>query len=431
MNSVINRLSVFSYRNLPLIVFVILTLGGCIFIVFAKFTGMNLVVATAVPVALVFAYLALAWMFSAIRLHDEQTGDNLYYMGFLFTLASLGASLFLYTRESSIDDVVRNFGIAISSTITGIALRIFYNQTRRDVIEIERATRHDLAAVARRVRTELESSTREFASLRRANNQLINEGFEGVVKQVNKTGERISSTVTKLAESSLKPIEQVSEKFTGIVDTSLKSITSKLGDVGTKLDEVGSKIDESGNALSKTNQSMVTAAEALTRQFETIVKKLEAVSIPDGVLKDEMAPIIKDLRQTMEEQAAQNEAFAKEQSARIEALLGSINTISEAVTKNVQNSDRLIQSNETLSQQVKEQHSQIDKLIKEQSTQIDKLIREQAEARLKTETIVVPQPELTAEPRIVEANGSQPDAPQSEGESATEVKERKSWWNLR
>lgn len=413
MNSFIYRLSAFSYRNLPLIVFVILTFGGCAFIAFSKVSGMNPIASMFVPIALMFGYLALAWSFSAIRLHDEQTGDNLYYMGFLFTLASLGASLYLFTGESSTDEVVRNFGIAISSTITGIALRIFYNQSRRDVLDIERATRHDLATVARRVRSELEASTREFASLRRANNQLINEGFEGVVKQVHKTGEKLASALSNLTDVTLKPLEEVSSKFNSAIEDSLKGVSTKLSDVT-------SKIDESANVVTKTNQSMLSAAEGLTKQVDVIAKKLEAVAIPDGVLKNEMEPILKDFGKLLKDQAAHNDTVAKEQANRIDKLLSSVTAISEAVAKNLQQSERLIQANEALSEQVKSQHSQIDRLI-----------REQSEAKAPVDPIVVPQSEPVVETGPADPIFAADGASDAASPDMATANEGKSWWPFR
>lgn len=413
MTGIISRLSAFSYRNLPLLVFVILTFGGCAFIAFSKVSGMNPITSMLVPIALMFAYLALAWMFSAIRLHDEQIGDNLYYMGFLFTLASLGASLYLFTGESSTDEVVRNFGIAISSTITGIALRIFYNQSRRDVLDIERATRHDLAAVARRVRAELESSTREFASLRRANNQLINEGFESVVKQVNKTGEKLAGALSNLTDVTLKPLEEVSSKFNSAIEDSLKGVSTKLSDVT-------SKIDESASVVMKTNQSMLSAAEGLTRQVDNIAKKLEAVAIPDGVLKNEMEPILKDFGKLLKDQVAHNDTVAKEQANRIDKLLSSVTAISEAVAKNLQQSERLIQTNEGLSEQVKAQQAQVELLI-----------REQANAKAPVDAIVVhqsePAPGAQADPVPVDPVMTTDETTPPEANST----DGKSWWPFR
>src|SRR5258708_10818374 len=108
------------------------------------------------------AYALLITLARSIRLRDDQSGDNLYYMGFLFTLTSLGVSLYQFSATRAAEEIVQNFGIAIGSTIAGIGLRVIFNQMRRDPIEVERTMRLELAAAARPVRREIDSSVIEF-----------------------------------------------------------------------------------------------------------------------------------------------------------------------------------------------------------------------------------------------------------------------------
>ena len=86
-------------------------------------------------------YAAALLLARSLRLRDDQSGDNLYYMGFLFTLTSLGAALMHFSAARAAEEIVRNFGIAITSTIVGIALRVLFNQMRRDPLEVERIAR--------------------------------------------------------------------------------------------------------------------------------------------------------------------------------------------------------------------------------------------------------------------------------------------------
>ena len=404
------KLNAFSYRNLPLIVFVIFTFGGCSFIAVSKVLGMNPIFSMFVPILLMFGYLVLAWSFSAIRLHDEQTGDNLYYMGFLFTLASLGASLYLFTGDSSTDDVVRNFGIAISSTITGIALRIFYNQTRRDVLDIERATRHDLAAAARRVRTELETSTRDFASLRRANNQLINEGFEGVVDQVEQTGKKLEQALTNLTEVTIKPLEKVAEKYNRMMEENLSDVSGKLGNI-TKT------IEDSISGVSKANQTVTSSANELSQRVTEVSKKLQSVAVPKGVLKNEMGPLLQEIGQLIKDQTERQDALAKEQSDRIEKLLGAVATISDVVKKNVEHSERLIKANENLTEQVKNERA---------NTTLDRMVGELTDPKSPSAPIFVEDIAQVSDPSpstIIPSVASDID-----GAESADQKDVKGWW---
>ena len=93
---------------------------------------------------------------------------------------------------------MQNFGVAVVTTIFGIGLRIFYNQVRRDPIEIERVARHELADMTRRVRLELEMTAREFASFRRVCNQMLEEGFQEIGEQAEKSGAHILEVMDSL-----------------------------------------------------------------------------------------------------------------------------------------------------------------------------------------------------------------------------------------
>ena len=80
-------------------VFVVIVVVGSIFIVAAKFAGIAQSLITLVPVAIIVSYALLLGGVRALRLRDDQSGDNIYYMGFLFTLVSLGASLYQFTAS--------------------------------------------------------------------------------------------------------------------------------------------------------------------------------------------------------------------------------------------------------------------------------------------------------------------------------------------
>ncbi len=175
-----------------------------------------------------FAYFLTSTFLSGLRLHDEQAGDNLYYMGFLFTLTSLGEALYRFSVADSIDAIVRNLGVAIVTTIFGIGLRIFYNQIRRDPIEIERVARHELAEMTRRVRSEFEMTAREFANFRRVSNQMLQEGFEEIGEQAERSGAQILKVMESLTQEAVKPIRDASDQIKSVLDDVSVKTESRL-----------------------------------------------------------------------------------------------------------------------------------------------------------------------------------------------------------
>jgi hypothetical protein len=99
-------------------------------------------------------------------------------MGFLFTLTSLAVSLYQFSAEGSAEQIVKNFGIAIASTIAGITLRILFNQMRRDPVEVEATARLELAEASRRVKRELDSTVLEFSYFRRMTQQSMSDALD-------------------------------------------------------------------------------------------------------------------------------------------------------------------------------------------------------------------------------------------------------------
>jgi hypothetical protein len=109
------------------------------------------------PVLVLIAYVAACLALRNIGTEPETIGDNSYYLGFLFTLASLAVTLYRIKDISAQDAdlipvVISGFGVALSSTIAGVFLRLFLLQLRPDIVARDRAARRDLATGARDLR---------------------------------------------------------------------------------------------------------------------------------------------------------------------------------------------------------------------------------------------------------------------------------------
>jgi hypothetical protein len=276
-----------------MVLFALVTIGGMIFIWSAKLSGWSTGVVTAVPLVLMAIYFLASLMFSGFRLQNEQAGDNLYYMGFLFTLSSLGVSLYLFVGETSIETIVQNFGIAVTSTIAGVTLRILFNQMRRDPMDIERSVRHELAEMTRRVRTELDNSSREFSNFRRVSNQMLAEGFEEIARQAEKNGEEIRKAMEAISRDAIAPMQEAAGRLTAIIEDHNRSVTDQAAEATRKLtettDRLSAIIDRFGGTVEAVGQriedikppedagraELARAVEAIRQMTETHVKRLD------------------------------------------------------------------------------------------------------------------------------------------------------------
>ncbi len=179
-------------------------LVGMLFIVTAKLAMLPAWAVTLVPILVMCGYAAMTMM-PRLRLRDDQTGDNLYYMGFLFTLASLGVSLYnspLTARPSRSS----SRSASPSARRSRACIAVFFSQMRRDPVEIEREARIELAEAARRVRNELDATVMEMSNFQRATLQVINDGFVAVQANVDRISEELASAMRKTVEATRAPL---------------------------------------------------------------------------------------------------------------------------------------------------------------------------------------------------------------------------------
>ena len=263
------------------VLFFAVVLSGCAYIVFSKLHGFAAVYVTLIPVAIMIAYALLLGFARLFRLRDDQSGDNLYYMGFLFTLTSLGVSLYQYSSLGSAEQIVQNFGIAIASTIAGIALRIFFNQMRRDPVEVEHFARLELAEASRKVKRELESTVLEFSYFRRSTQQSITDALEEVKSILGEAKTSFTGQLSDFAENSSKPLEKASKKSGETID----NVSTRIA---TALDGISERLAEQSRLIADSSKATVEALDA-------VVAKLKSMQTPEQIIEIKLNPVIQGL----------------------------------------------------------------------------------------------------------------------------------------
>jgi methyl-accepting chemotaxis protein len=259
-------------------IFFVTVIVGCAFIVLSKTRDLSPVVVTSVPVLIMIGYAVLMATARLLRLRDDQAGDNLYYMGFLFTLTSLAVSLYQFSSTGSAEQIVRNFGIAIASTIAGIALRILFHQMRRDPVEVEATARLELADASRRVKRELDSTVIEFGYFRRMTQQSMADALDEMKGMLAEMRRTMGDELKLMSGEISRPLEETSRKSGDTVEALAERISAIL-------DEVAERLVRETDHLSH-------GAGASAAAIETMVAKLEAMQTPEQIIEIKLAPMI-------------------------------------------------------------------------------------------------------------------------------------------
>ena len=269
--------------NVAPVAFGFFTLAGAAFIIFSKLLAMDPAVVTGVPVALMVIYAILIVLARGLRLRDDQTGDNFYYMGFVYTLVSLGVSLYQYSSAGGVEDIIRNFGIAVASTIAGIVLRILFNQLRRDPVEFEHTSRLELADAARQVRRQLDGVQYEVAHFRRSSQQMIKESFDESRKQL-----------VAIAEGATGAVEAVTQQ-------AMENVRSSTVGLGEQLvaSDIKTQLERATRSLDRINKKMDAAADKLTDASDALAVRLNEIEMPDHVVEVKLQPAVDSLERIL------------------------------------------------------------------------------------------------------------------------------------
>lgn len=215
---------------------------GAVAIWVLKSLGVGQYVVTAVPVSLMCIYVMVAIVTKRYRIRADKVGDNVYYLGFLFTLVSLAYALWSFTAAATATEtIITSFGIAIITTIVGLAGRVLFNQMREDPVEYEREARYSLAEATRNLKSQIDDITVEFSSFKRGLIQVVGEGVTDISDKAN--------------HALLQNLDRFTEVGAGVIGK-IESAFSTFTDHSVRLNDIASK--------------NVNALDALFQQIEKI-----------------------------------------------------------------------------------------------------------------------------------------------------------------
>jgi hypothetical protein len=242
----------------------------CLFVGFAGIVLLKMwwhadqVVVTLFPCAALVLYTVYVWRAKRYQLRGDRAGDSVYYLGFLYTLLSLGLSLYQFVMAGmGAREIVGNLGIALFTTIIGLAGRVVLTQLREDPVEIEESARMALAEAASQVRSELAQMVEDVNIFRRITMQSIVEGAEELSRETNKA---LLENVTAFTSSARAVIDRIEEVF------------ADFGDNAKKLNKVSS--------------GTVTALEKL-------INRVEAIEAPQGLISVKFDPLVERISEVI------------------------------------------------------------------------------------------------------------------------------------
>ena len=274
--------------------------AGIVFLrIFIKDTQLSAGTAAALAVAVV---IGLGLYYAHNHVDDrEQEGDNLYYLGLLFTLVSLMYALIALFLVYNIDDdltertyeLLGNFGIALSSTVAGIIARIFVQNYQIGDRHLDPAEMNGeksaegigIGAAARTLRRQLMTATQTFRRYNDVTERLahntrmkLNQTLETSSREMQTKARTALGDVTEAYKQTAKGAQEIQtaiEESVTAVHRVLEGFTDMVIKTAPALESFRQRLEGHAEGLTILDRHAKATAGALAKQCEQLATACE------------------------------------------------------------------------------------------------------------------------------------------------------------
>ena len=318
----------FARESLDKVVLALAFVVGAAGTIWLKLADTHVLVVAFFPVVVLLFYVVSCLSLRSIGTEPETIGDNSYYLGFLFTLASLAITLFRIRDIGAADVdlipmVISGFGVALTSTIAGVFARVFLLQLRPDIVARDRAARRDLSAGARDLRAAIADASRHLKNISvetqqhvAERNSLMSEVLRVQVEETSRLLERQAEAydeiVREFARRLSKEVGEVmrneTKSATAEITAAAKSFRENLEAIGELraeaeanlcagldgfrkvVDEVQGTTNEHRKVTEKNYRTLAARSAKISASFEEAAETVqEAISLSRSVVEEAQA----------------------------------------------------------------------------------------------------------------------------------------------
>ena len=240
----------------------------------------------------------------ATRPESEQSrlGDEIYYIGLLYTLTSLCAALVVLflmdsaTRslEERTDEMIGSFGIALLTTMAGIVMRMTLQRHSEEehetVIRISSDTKGvsiDLERHAYELRRQLQNSTNAFAShtnttilqaktIHRHMDEMIEVFHKGLEEKAKVELESLN-TIYRTIEEKKKEDEKTASAQRLSMQIVFEKLETQVSELNESIEQIRTNSDETANNLKAIAIQAQAGADVFAKGEQTVLESLNVL----------------------------------------------------------------------------------------------------------------------------------------------------------
>ena len=308
--------------------FFILAVGGALLLtVLFGFLGpglplFSLVAPSLVMVAVMIGYRS--YCLNRLGMDRHEAGDNIYYLGFLFTIASLISGLFVLgfhlrpgenAAREAIVSFLPAFGVALVTTLLGVTMRVLLTQRGGDADAYEREMRQRLQDAALELTRQADAATgqlEQLLSIMRQRAAELPEGLEAFTRSAQTSGkglEEAAAGISRAADLASRRVREAADGLNEGAEALVEWLTEVRRSTGQAAGALGSEVRAFGATLSETARQAELREQRSLETAEKLHAALDRLSNLEPRVRVDAGPAIRALTQAVDRL---NETIARE-----------------------------------------------------------------------------------------------------------------------
>jgi hypothetical protein len=255
----------------------------------------------ALVVGLMVVYGVLLWIRSGTEYASEGDGETFYYLGFIYTLATLVATfapLLNSTERPDTRQVLGLFGLGLSTTFVGLAGRIVFAQTSPGALASPEHNAQKLADAYAEAARAIERSTVRIVHAQQRAEGHLNESYSGAVDAIRFLSGRVTEQFASMGAEVLRQFGAVIERVGGEAESTFAELRNRAArDVDTASRQVVKTHDVAKEQMEGLAAGTASAVRSVTEQ------------------------VVQDFTRIARESAAELTAFVRHANSNVAATL--------------------------------------------------------------------------------------------------------------
>ena len=260
----------------------------------------------ALVVGMMLVYGVFLWLRSRTEYASDSDGETFYYLGFIYTLATLVATFAPLLNASEPPDsrqVLGLFGLGLITTFIGLAGRIVFAQTSPGAFASPEDDARRLGDAYAEAARAIERSTVRIVHAQQRAEGHLSESYSGAIEAIRLLSDRVTQQFDSMSTQVLKQFAAVIERVTADAESAFAELRNRA---------VG-EIDAASSQAAKTHAMAKAQVEGLAAGAATAVRGVTEQVVHDftRVARESATELTAFLRHTNGNVAAALEEFEK------------------------------------------------------------------------------------------------------------------------